>query len=464
MAIDYKALSAKLVELVGGVENITSVTHCTTRMRFNLKDQSLAKTNEIKKLDGVLGVADQSGQYQVILGENLFSVYDEITKNYGLSEDDVSSEKNADNLTNPNEKKGFKYYLLKVSKFLSSSLSPFITVLYGAGMLRVITSLVAYFVPSVTDNTTYIMFNILSNVPFYFLPVLVAYGAARTLKSNPVFAITMACMLVAPDWISIVKAGDPITMFGMPVKLITYSSSLLPAIFSAILMAYLEKFFYKVIPGVLRLVFAPLCTLAVALPIVMCILGPIGNIIGGWVVSFFVWIQNTFGGLGVGIFAGGFPLLVMTGTNMLCAGPMTELFTAQGYDNFFRPGFIIHNVAEGGACLGVALKAKNKKLKNAALSAAVAGIISGVSEPSIYGIMIPLKKPLIGVMVGGLVGGTVAGAMGAAAFSMGYSSVLAIPIFEQTAGAISLGIVVSIAISCVLTYIIGFDESAYDKA
>ena len=459
MALDIEKLSSQIVELVGGRENISSVTHCTTRMRFNLKDKSKAKGSEIKALKGVLGVADQSGQFQVILGENLFPVYEAIVHGYNLDEDEVVNETIKEDLNIG--KKGFKYYLLKVSQFLSSSLAPFITILYGAGMLRVITSLVSFFWPDVATNTTYVLFNQLANVPFYFLPVMVAYGAARTLKANPIFAITMACMLVYPDWVALVNAGESVSMFGIPVTLITYSSSLLPAIFSAILLAYLEKFFYKVIPGVLRLVFAPLCTLAVAFPIVMLVLGPVGNIVGGWIVSIFVWIENTFGGLGVGLFAAGFPFLVMMGVNMLTVAPMTELFTRQGYDNFFRPGYIIHNCAEGGACLGVFLRAKNKELKSAALSAAIGGIVSGVSEPAIYGIMIPLKKPLYAVMIGALAGGTVAGVMGASAFSMGYSSVLAIPIFESTALAITVGIILTIALSCIVTYIIGFDESAY---
>lgn len=462
MSINVKKLSAQLVELVGGVDNINSVTHCATRMRFNLKNAAGAKTEEIKSLEGVLGVSERSGQYQVILGENLFPIYEEITKNYGLDEDVVVDEIHEEDLQIL-QKKDFKYYLLAISQFLSSSLAPFITILYGAGMLRVITSLLSYFIPSITSSSTYVLFNQMATVPFYFLPVLVAYGAARTLKSNPVFAITMACMLVYPDWVALTTAGNPVTMFGIPVRLITYSSTLLPAIFSAILLAWLEKFFYRVIPGVLRLVFAPLFTIAVALPIVLCVLGPIGNIVGGWIVALFVSIENTLHGAGVGIFAATFPFLVMMGVNMLTVAPMTELFARQGFDNFFRPGYIIHNCAEGGACLGVFLRAKNEELKSAALSAAIGGIVSGVSEPAIYGIMIPLKRPLYGVMIGALVGGTAAGLMGAKAFAMGYSSILAIPIFEVTALAMVTGIILTIVLSCVITCILGFDESTYKK-
>lgn len=455
MSINVKDVSMKLVELVGGVDNISSVTHCTTRMRFNLKNKALAKTELIKKLDGVLGVADQSGQYQVILGENMFPIFDEISKTYSLLEDEVVDEFHAEDLE---VKKSLKDYVLAASQFLSSSLAPFITVLFGAGMLKVIINLLSYFWPSVSASTTYQLFNFMSNVPFYFMPIFIAYGTARALKANPAFTIAIAGMLVYPNFVSMVSAGDPVAMFGIPVKLITYSSTLLPALLSSILCAYMEKLFYKIIPGILRTVFAPLCILLVTLPITLCFLGPVGNIVGGWVVTIFVWIQNTFHGLGVGLFAAGFPFLVMMGVNMLTVTPMTELFTRQGYDNFFRPGYIIHNCAEGGSCLGVYLKTKDKDLKSKALSASIAGIVSGVSEPSVYGIMIPFKKPLIGTCVGALVGGTIAGAMGASAFSMGYSSILAIPIFGKTAVAITVGIVVTIVVSCAVSFVLFKDE------
>ena len=452
--IDYSALAAAIMENVGGSGNVHTVSHCVTRLRFVLKDRSMAKDAEIKQLTGVLGVVYGSGQYQVILGENLFPVFDEIVKNYKVETGGVVAENHTEDLALNGKKKTMNDYFMKAIQFMSASLTPFITVLFGAGMLRVILSLASYFYPVITSSTTYMLFNFMSQAPFYFMPILVAYGASRVLKSNPAFAITVAAALLYPDFAAMVAAGDPVTMLGLPVKLVSYSSSLLPAIFSAILLAYLEKFFYRVIPGMLRSVFAPLCVFLVGYPVTILILGPAGVVVVTWIVTGIVWLQAHVGGFAPGIIAAIHPFLVMMGVNMLMVAPMTELFTSVGYDNVFRPGWILHNIAEGGSCLAVMLKTKDKDLKSSALSAAIGAIISGVSEPALYGINLRLRTPIFGVVAGGLVGGAVAGFMGAKAFSMGYSSILGVVIFENTITAIVAGVIAAFFVSFLATFVL----------
>ena len=452
--IDYSALAAAIMENVGGSGNVHTVSHCVTRLRFVLKDRSMAKDAEIKQLTGVLGVVYGSGQYQVILGENLFPVFDEIVKNYEVETGGVVAENHTEDLALNGKKKTMNDYFMKAIQFMSASLTPFITVLFGAGMLRVILSLASYFYPVITSSTTYMLFNFMSQAPFYFMPILVAYGASRVLKSNPAFAITVAAALLYPDFAAMVAAGDPVTMLGLPVKLVSYSSSLLPAIFSAILLAYLEKFFYRVIPGMLRSVFAPLCVFLVGYPVTILILGPAGVVVATWIVTGIVWLQAHVGGFAPGIIAAIHPFLVMMGVNMLMVAPMTELFTSVGYDNVFRPGWILHNIAEGGSCLAVMLKTKDKDLKSSALSAAIGAIISGVSEPALYGINLRLRTPIFGVVAGGLVGGAVAGFMGAKAFSMGYSSILGVVIFENTITAIVAGVIAAFFVSFLATFVL----------
>ncbi len=454
--INTKELASSIIENVGGESNIRSVFHCVTRLRFYLKDKTLAKDEEIKKLNGVLGVVYGSGQYQIILGENLFPVFDEIVTHYQVETEEAIDENHTEDLAlnDENEEKSFKGYFMKVIRFMSEAMTPFITVIYGAGMLKVILSLASFFIPSLTESSTYVLLNIMSQAPFYFMPILIAYGAARVLKSNPAFAMTLAAALLYPDFTAMVSAGDPVTMFSLPVTLTSYSSTLLPAIFSAILLAYLERFFYRVIPGMLRSVFAPLCVFLIGYPITILILGPAGAVFGGWIVSGIVWLQSHVGGFAPGIIAAVHPFLVLMGVNMLLVPPMTELFTAQGYDNVFRPGWILHNIAEGGACFAVMVKTKDKDLKSTALSAGIGAMVSGVSEPALYGINFRLKTPFISVVIGGLLGGAVAGFMGAKAFSMGYSSILGVVIFEQTMMAIIVGVLVSFVVSFLLTLVL----------
>lgn len=459
--IEPLKLASDIIERVGGTANIQTVSHCVTRLRFVLKNRSLAKDEEIKKLNGVLGVVFGSGQFQVILGENLFPVFDEIEKHYDIQTGDVVDENHTEDLNLNAEpvKKNVKYYFLKAIQFMSASLTPFITVLYGAGMMRVVLSLASYFNPDLAATTTYKMFDFIAQTPFYFMPILVAYGASKVLKSNPAFSITLAAALLYPGFVSLTAAGEAVTMLGIPVTLIGYSSTLLPAIFLSIMAAYLEKFFYRVIPGVLRSVFAPLCIFLVGYPITMIVLGPAGNIVGGWIVNVIVWIESLTGGMAPGIIAAAHPFLVLMGVNMLMVPPMTELFTAQGFDNVFRPGWILHNIAEGGSCFAVMMRTKDGDLKSTALSAGIGALVSGVSEPALYGIGIRFKTPIIGVAVGGLVGGAVAGLMGARAYSMGYSSILGVVIFEDTIAAILVAVAVAFIISFVVTFLLFKDES-----
>lgn len=456
MAINIDELTATIIEKVGGVGNISLVEMCVTRLRFKLKDKNKADTDGIKKLEGVLSVVYGAGLYQVVLGANVFPVFDKIKRDYNIETSEVVEETES---LGQSEKKNLNYYFQAAIQFLSASVTPFITVIYGAGMLKVVLSLISFFWPDLAKNSTYTMFNFMATTAFYFMPILIAYGTAKTLKSNPVFAITMAAALLYPDFVALVGGDTAVTMFGIPVVLVKYSNTLLPALLSAILLAYLEKFFYKYIPPVLRTVFAPLCILAIGYPVVMLIVAPLGTIIGGYIVNLFVGLYKLTGGFSVGLLAAVWPFVVMGGFNMLFVAPMLELLANLKYDNFFRPTWILHNMAEGGACIGVAIRAKNKQLKSDAISAAIGAIVSGVSEPAIYGINLRLRKPLLAVVIGGLVGGCTAGFLGAKAYSLGYSSILAIPIFLDTMLAISIAIVVTLIVSIIATLIMGFDET-----
>ena len=206
-----------------------------------------------------------------------------------------------------------------------------------------------------------------------------------------------------------------------------------------------------------------MCTLGVAMPIVVIFLAPIGAIAGNYVVNAFQWVYSVAGGFAVGILAALLPFIIMSGMNMMFAPFMVNSIATLGYDAFFRPAFLLHNMAEGGACLGVAIRTKNKSIRTDAISCAIGAIVSGVTEPAIYGINLRLKKPLIAVMIGAGVGGWVAGSFGARAFEMGYSSILAIPIFESTMLAITVAIIATIIVSLIMTIVIGFKDIPVNK-
>lgn len=462
--MDYAESSAKIMELIGGVENVDSMTHCLTRLRFVLKEKEKADAGvkELKQVSGVLGVAYAGGQYQVILGDNLFPIYDYIVKNYDVSEGEASDECHIEDLKLRNEKTGMKYYLNKTITFISASVSPFITMVFGAGMLKVVMTLVTFFFPEAANTTTYTLINMIAQAPFYFMPVIIAYGAAKVLKSNPAFAVTIAAALLYPDLVGMAGA-EGITMFGIPITVVSYKSTLLPALFMSVFVAYLQKLFYRIVPNVLRSVFAPLCIFLVGWTGTIVVLGPLGYWIGSFLVGVVNFVRNLSGPYAPGIIAGTMAFMVVFGVGQLYTPVMTELFTKLGYDPIFRPAWICHNVAEGGSALGVMLKTKDEDLKAACMSAGIAGIVAGVSEPALYGVNFRFKKTMLSVIIGAAVGGSIAGFCGCKAMAMGYSSALGIVLFTDTMLGMAAAIGVSFIVPFVLSYIFFNDNMLKEK-
>lgn len=451
MSLDYVNTAALIVEKVGGKENIKTVAHCMTRLRFTVKNIKDADQEAIKKISGVLGVVYQGGQLQIIMGKNLIPVYDEVLK-LGFKDGGSVDE----NLDNDGEKESIPQ---RVVSFVAGSVTPMLPVLIAGGMLKVFLLLATMIFSSFEATTTYQMLSIVSNAPFYFMPIFVAYGAAKKLGATPAYSMVVAAAMFGPDFLALVTAGEPVTMFGLPVALRSYASSLLPALLIALCACYAEKLFNKIIPGVLKSIFVGSLTLAVTYTATMLILAPIGSYVGNYVVAGIMWVYGVAGPVALGLLTAALPYLIMTGMHTVFGPFMVQLLSEQGFDPIFRPALLLHNMCEGGAMLGIAIRAKDKNTKTEAFSLAISCIFAGVTEPSIYGYTLPLKKPLYAVSAGGLVGGLVAGFMHAHNYVMGYSTIMALPIFEDTMGAMAIAVAAAIITSCVVTMFLGFDES-----
>lgn len=461
MDINYDKIAEDIIEKIGGKDNVIYVTHCMTRLRFGLHNKDKADTEGLKKTKPVLGVAYGMNQYQVILGKNLIPVFDKIIEKYNFSVGDIVEENIEENISNESEK-GFKNKMKKIGTgmldYVAASVIPFIPVLIGSGMISVVLALVSIINPSLADNYTYKLFNMLALSAFYFFPIFVACGAAKKLKCNQFMAMCIAAALIYPNFVQLLTDKAAVTFFGLPVLMIKYGNTILPALLSTYFLAKVEKFFDKIVPGVLKPVFHPMLTLAVVYPVTILLLGPIGIYVGQYIVSGLVFIQETIGWAAVGVLAGALPFIIMTGMHQLFGPIMIQSLSSIGYDAFFRPALLLHNMAEGGACIGVALRTKNKEFRSEVISCAIGCIIAGVTEPAIYGITTRLKKPLFGVVAGGFSGGIVAGIMGAKAFVMGASNILSIPIFAETILGIIAGTAIAIVVALVVTVVIGFED------
>ncbi|MGN0293209.1 MAG: glucose PTS transporter subunit IIA [Lachnospiraceae bacterium] len=457
---DHKQMAIDIVRLVGGPENVQNLGHCMTRLRFVLKDESKADTEAIKRIKGVLGVVSAGGQYMVILGQNLLPVFEAAQKEFNLSTGDTSDE-------NPDKKKEpltLKSAVNAVLGYVSASVSPLITGLVAGGMLKVVLLLVTLAFPSFQEGQSYTLLSALADSAFYFMPIFVAYGAASKLGSTPIFAMICSAALLHGNYTALVAAGEPVNLLGIPVKLVSYSSSLLPALLIALVAYFVEKQLNKIIPGIFKSLLVGLGTIFITMILGYTILGPLGSYIGSYISLFFVFLGNRVGFIALAILAACLPWLVMCGMHMALVPFMTQAVADPGYDPVLRPAFILHNMAEGGACFGVGLRTKNKELRAEAFSIGFGCIVAGVTEPAIYGINLRLKKPMFGVMAGGAAGGIVAGLLGARAYVMGYSTILALPIFQDTIVSMAAGIIVAIITAAAVTFILGFEDDGNEDA
>lgn len=452
--MNYEKLGQDIVSLVGGSDNIINLTHCMTRLRFKLKNRNQADDDAIKNLEGVVGVIYSGGQYMVVLGKNLLPVFEAISKKYSFNDSGdapVKQEK---------EPLSVKSIANTVVGFVSASVAPLLPGLIAGGMLKVLLLIITLLSPSFETTSTYTLLSGVADAAFYFMPIFIAYGAASRLGATPIYAMVGAAALLHSNYTALVAAGDPVTMFGIPVSLVSYGTTLVPALLIALLAYYVEKLLNKIVPGIFKSIFVGMGTIAITMVFGYTILGPLGSILGDYLSGFFVFLANTVGPVAIGVLAACLPWLVMCGMHTAIAPFMAQSIADPGYDAIFRPAFILHNMAEGGSCFGVALRTRDKTLRAEAFSIGFGCIFAGVTEPAIYGINLPRKQPMFGVMAGGAIGGIVGGLLGVRAYTMGYSTIMALPIFEDTVLSMLIAIIVAIVAAMVVTFVLYKEEKA----
>lgn len=450
--MDHRQAALDIVRLVGGPENVQALGHCMTRLRFVLKDEGKADGEAIKKIGGVLGVVSSGGQFMVILGQNLLPVFEAAQKEFHFTAGDAGSE------TKEKQPLTLKSAGSAVLGYVSASVAPMITGLVAGGMLKVVLLLLTTAFPSFDGTQSYLLLSAVADAAFFFMPIFVAYGAATKLGGTPIYSMISAAALLHGNYTAMVAAGEAVHLLGIPVRLVSYSSSLLPALLIALLAYWVEKGLNKIVPGIFKSLLVGLGTIFVTMIFGYTVLGPLGSFIGTYISMIFVFLGGHVGFIAMGALAACLPWLVMCGMHTALVPFMTQAISDPGYDPVFRPAFILHNMAEGGACIGVGLRTKNTELRAEAFSIGFGCIVAGVTEPAVYGINLRLRKPMFGVMAGGAVGGIVAGLMGARAYVMGYSTVLALPIFQDTMLAMAVGIVIAILVAAAVTFVLGFED------
>lgn len=458
---EFAGLAEEILQEVGGQNNVEKVVHCATRLRFNLKDESIPDAEKIKKINGVLGVVSAGGQLQVVIGPNVPKVYAALN----LSEvPEIKKDTPKDTITKENKKNPVVSVLNGILDALSGSLGPVIPVITASAFFKMI---VAIFGPSMLGwiaegSDLYTLCTFVGDAGFYFFPVIIGYTAAKKFNVLPVLGILLGGIMIHPTLIGLV--GGEFSVFGIPASVQNYSSTILPIIMSVWAMSYVEKFFNKYLPTVIRSVFGPAFTILVMLPIALCILGPAGAFLGNYVVGAIFGLQNIAGFLGVAIISAIWPLLVMSGMHMVLIAAIFQIFSNVGYDSFAAPALSVASFAIMGVCLGASIKIRNKEQKALAFGFFLSAIIAGLSEPCLYGICIRYKKPFIGLMAGGFIGGLYTGITNTTSLTLVPSSnIFAVLPFAGGAAMNMvngvIGCIIAFAVSAVITYFWGFDKN-----
>lgn len=454
--------AAAIIENVGGKENITLATHCMTRLRLTLKDESKADDEKIKAIDGILGVAHSGGQYQIIVGQSVPKVYDEVIKMTGLSAVEAIDE----DLDTPKEKLTLKNIGKKILDYLSGSMTQMIPVMTAAAMFKTINVL---FGPGMLNLMTeqsdlYILMNLLYDAGYYFMPIYLGYCAAKKLGVSPVLGLYMGGVLIVPGLIDIVNAGQPFTVYGIPMRLVNYGQSVVPVLLCVWILSYVEKFFKKVTPDSLSTIFVPFLTMAVMIPVGLCALAPVGNLCGDYFGMFFDWFSHHGGFLAVAVIAALWEYLVMTGMHgvVLMAGIMNLISGIP--DSCVMIGGGLATSAAFGMALGAFLRLRDPKEKSLAFSYFIAGFIGGVTEPVLYGIGTKYKRPFIALSVAGFVAGIYAGLTHVTCYVLGSTNFLGMFVGYVAGGTANLvnGLIagfIALFGTAALTYLIGFDKN-----
>ena len=470
--MNYRKIAEEIIINVGGKENIESLTHCFTRLRFILKEEKKANKPKIEQLEGVISVVQAGGEYQIVCGAKVEHIYDALSQL--LNTVKVSNNANTENVK---QKKSAKEMGNQLLQTITQIFTPLVPAIAAAGLIKGFLTAAKLIMSrhgvDISTSDTYTILFAVSQVIFYFFPIFLAMTCAKALRSNQVIAMVIAGTLVYPGIDTMIQdVATKTTIFGLPVvkgawqigesvKVFSYTESVIPIILAVCAMAFLEKWLKRLIPEVIQLILVPGLELLIMIPLTLSILGPIGIYIGNGIQFGYDAVIGAspilggalIGGLwGVFVIFGAHRALLPIGINDVALNGHQNILAFAGSANF----------AQGGAALGVMLRTKSKELKQIAASGTIAATVVGVTEPAIYGVNLRLKKPMICAIIAGAVGGAIMGFGGVYGDAFANNGVLTI--FTYAAFGMRkfifylVGIAVAYFGAAVLTYIVGFEE------
>ncbi len=451
--MNFDEIAKGILNNVGGNDNIVSILSCFTRVRVEVKDKSLVNQEEIAKLDGVKGGTFFNNTYQIVFGGKCNDVYAALSKIVDIKEDGKS------NVSKPDQ----KFSGTVVLDYITGSIQPIIPVLIGCGIIQGIIAMLAYLN---VDSSTY-GYQVIAaagSAGYYFMPIILGFSAARKLGVNAYIGAVLGGVLIYPAILTLSGSGEAFASFyGLPIKLVTYSSTMTPILLTMPVVYWIEKLAKKLSPTILKSVLVPAITILLSLPVMFALTGPLAQIVSETIGLGITALYSRFAILGGLIIGATCPFFVLTGVHQATAIPivLNEIATV-GFSVVF-PILGFGNAAIAGASLGVALKTKNKVFRGEALSAAVVGAV-GITEPALFGVLLPTKKPFIGVGIMSGICGALSLLFVVKAYGLGLCGLGGIPLFLGDTFVIwAVLMLVAYFGSAAIAYILGFKDIPAEK-
>ncbi|WNM28625.1 beta-glucoside-specific PTS transporter subunit IIABC [Demequina capsici] len=459
----YDSTASAVISAIGGKGNVKSVTHCATRLRFQLNDRDKADKAKVESTKGVITVVESGGQFQVVIGNDVAKVFESIISNEGVSGEGGGSSGGI---------------VARLIDLVTSIFTPFLWILAGTGLLKALLATAVWAWPSFGGTSTYAIWYAAGDAAFQFLPFFIAVTAAKKFKANQWTAIAIAGALVYSQTVAVIAnadgvsqtlhdfaaAGGALNFFGIPLPMPAYLSAVIPMIFAIYAQAKLEQLLDRFMPSSIRNFVNPMVVLAVIVPVTFLVIGPLSNWLGDGLSNGVNWFWNLSPVIGGALMGAGWQVFVIFGLHWGFVPVMIQDLTTQGYSLLTGPLFAAV-LAQGAATVAVFLKTKNKSLKGVAGPAAVSGILAGITEPAIYGVTLRLKRPFIYGVIGGAVGGAIAAAGGSAAEGFVVPGLITLT-STLNIGNFALQLIgtgVAMVIAFTLTMVLGFKDIAEEQ-
>ena len=444
--------TAKEIIQIIGADNVTYLTHCATRLRFNIKDISNVNLEQLDRVEGVIKSQYKNGQLQVIIGAKVGGVFEAMQKLISLNEDVIVQK---------TETK--KNVISQVIETISGVFGPVIPVLIGCGMIKSVTAVLTTFSLISTESSTFAIFSMIGDLLFYFFPFFLAVSSAKKFKTNEFLAIALAGALMYPTIqngaLQAAETGvNSLYFMGLPILLVNYKSTIIPIILSVWIMSYVYRFVNKLIPDTFKVLFVPMLVLFIMVPLELIAIGPFGSYIGQGVAQFVTWLYNVNGVLGAFLFGTFRPLLIILGMHYAITPINTQLIAEYGF-SVISPANLTGNLAQAGATLAVFFLLKNKTEKSAALTSGITALF-GVTEPAMFGFNLKYKNPMLCAMLGGGIGAAYMNFFGGGATAIILPGVLALPTYIADSYIhVLIAVAISIAFAFIGTLALGIKQA-----